>query len=259
MMWRSSIVELRYSLRSSSRWVNIGIETVVEGWLLLGIVYSLVSLWILHSIHLINMTAFFNCWRCMSHFLIGTHFRIISRFRVRSLTSHIIRLHKLFHFFQVNRLFTANWTFLCWVTLLAVRNVESSLRRWHVHFIWETTSVFIYWNLFELPCVLVKFDCTLLCSMHWHSLVINADYITSIVLWREHSITVLRLRSTVNLASYLGLWNLNWPEMTPFELGNFLVNWFLRWFVLLQVARSRSLSIAVDKFVEVNHTSIIAT
>jgi hypothetical protein len=154
----------------------------------------------------------------------------------------------------VNWLFTTNWAFLSWVTVLTIRNIKSPLRSWQV-IIWETSSVFIDWNLFKSSCSFVKFDCTLLCSMHWHSL---ADYITSIILWWKHTFWVLRLCSSMNLTSYFRLRYLNRPKMTPFELWNLLVNWFLRWLVLLQVSRSRSLSIAINKLVEIHHTSIIA-
>jgi len=146
------------------------------------------------------------------------------------------------------------------MAILAVGNVETSLRSWHVHVVWETASVlFIYRNLFESASRLIEFDSTLIAPVHWHSLIIVALHIAGIVLWRHHAITVLRLRSSMYLAAHFWLWNLDRSEMTSFELRNFFVNWFLRWLVLLEVPRSRSLSVAIDEFMEINHTSIVAT
>lgn len=160
----------------------------------------------------------------------------------------------------MNRLFAWYWSLFDGITLLAVRNIKASLRSRHVQVLLRETSAItlIQWHFLKNSFLFIEFNCTLLCSVHWHRLVMKTCYVTaSVVLRREHSIFILGL--PIDFTSYFGCWNLYRSKMTPFKLWNFFVNRFLRWFVFFKISWSRCLSIAIDEFVEVNHSSIVAT
>lgn len=91
--------------------------------------------------------------------------------------------------------------------------------------------------------------------MDRHRHIVSAEAISCVIVggWHEVSMRVTSVEAAAHIRG-----NLDRAEVTPLECGYLLVDRLLWWLVLLEIARSRCLPVAVDELVKVYHSIAVA-